>query len=102
MFALPKGKGVETLPNVSYEAVVPRGIRVRNADGTTRTIEADTVIVAAGQECNDSLLDPIRKLGIPFRVVGGANDARELDAVRAFDEGLRAAYELAGLISVTD
>ncbi len=38
----------------------------------------------------------IRALGVPFRVVGGAKEAAELNAVRAFDEGLRAAYELAG------
>jgi len=41
------------------------------------------------------LLEPIRALGIPFRVVSGAKDASELNAVRAFDDGLRAAYELA-------
>ncbi|MBV8068126.1 MAG: FAD-dependent oxidoreductase [Candidatus Eremiobacteraeota bacterium] len=90
-----RAAGVETLPNVSYEAIVPEGIRVRNADGSARTIEADTVVIAAGQERNDVLLEPIRALGVPFRVVGGAADAGELDAVRAFDEGLRAAHELA-------
>ena len=41
------------------------------------------------------LLEPIRALGVPFRVVGGAKDASELNAVRAFEEGLRAAHELA-------
>jgi 2,4-dienoyl-CoA reductase (NADPH2) len=53
------------------------------------------VVIAAGQERNDSLLAPIAKLGVPYRVVGGAKDAAELNAVRAFDEGLRAAHELA-------
>jgi 2,4-dienoyl-CoA reductase (NADPH2) len=90
-----RAAGVETLANVSYEAIVPGGIRVRTADGAERTIEADTVVAAAGQERNDGLLDPIRSLGVPFRVVGGAKDASELNAVRAFDEGLRAAHELA-------
>ncbi len=40
------------------------------------------------------LLPSIRALGMPFCVVGGAKEAAELNAVRAFDEGLRAAYEL--------
>lgn len=92
-----RAAGVETLPNVSYEAIVPQGIRVRTADGASRTIEADTVVIAAGQERNDGLLAPLRALGIPYRVVGGAKDASELNAVRAFDEGLRAAHELSRL-----
>jgi 2,4-dienoyl-CoA reductase (NADPH2) len=86
---------VETIPDVSYEAIGPGGIRVRGAGGDSRTIAVDTVVIAAGQERNDVLLEPIRALGIPFRVVGGAKDASELNAVRAFDDGLRAAYELA-------
>ncbi|HVN69171.1 MAG TPA: FAD-dependent oxidoreductase [Candidatus Binatia bacterium] len=90
-----RAAGVAMLPNVTYEAIVPGGIRIRDASGAARTLEADTVVIAAGQERNDALLGPIRGLGIPFRVVGGAREARELDAVRAFDEGLRAAHELA-------
>lgn len=89
-----RAAGVEALPNVMYEAIVPQGIRVRAADGE-KTIEADTVIIAAGQERNDALLAPIRALGIPYRVVGGAREAGELNAVRAFDDGLHAAHELA-------
>jgi 2,4-dienoyl-CoA reductase (NADPH2) len=88
--------GVSTFVNVTYEAIVPGGIRVRTADGEKRTIEADTVIIAAGQERNDGLLEPIRELGLPFRVVGGAKAATELNAVRAFEDGLRAAHELGG------
>ncbi|HEX3458216.1 MAG TPA: FAD-dependent oxidoreductase, partial [Candidatus Baltobacteraceae bacterium] len=89
-----RNAGVETLPNVSYEAIVADGIRIRDADGKPRTIPADTVVIAAGQEPNDRLLPAIRELGVPFRVIGGAKEAIELNAVRAFDEGLRAAYEL--------
>jgi 2,4-dienoyl-CoA reductase (NADPH2) len=91
-----RAAGVETMPNVSYERIVSGGIEVRTSDGTVRTIEADTIVIAAGQERNDVLLEPIRALGLPFRVVGGAKDASELNAVRAFEEGLRAAHELGG------
>lgn len=90
-----RAAGVEPMPNVSYERIVPGGIEVRDSSGKLRTIGADTVVVAAGQDRNDELLGPIRGLGVPFRVVGGAKDASELNAVRAFEEGLRAAYELA-------
>ncbi len=56
-----RAAGVETLANVTYDAVVPGGIRVRTADAHVRTIEADTIVIAAGQERNDALLEPITK-----------------------------------------
>ncbi len=90
-----RAAGVSTFANVTYEAIVPSGIRIRDAGGTAHVIEADTVVLAAGQDRNDALLALIRTLGVPYRVVGGAKDAVELNAVRAFDEGLRAAHELA-------
>ncbi len=90
-----RAAGVETHTGVNYEAIVSGGVRIRDADGNARTIEADTVVVAAGQERNDVLLAAVHELGVPYRVVGGAKDAAELNAVRAFDEGLRAAHELA-------
>ncbi|HET6274376.1 MAG TPA: FAD-dependent oxidoreductase [Candidatus Cybelea sp.] len=90
-----RAAGVDALANVEYEAIVPGGIRIRTVDGSARTIEAQTVVIAAGQESNDGLLAPIRALGIPYRVAGGAKEAKELNAVRAFEEGLRAAHELA-------
>jgi 2,4-dienoyl-CoA reductase (NADPH2) len=93
-----RAAGVETLPNVTYEAIVPGGICVRTAGGAARRIDADTVVVAAGQERNDALLPSIRSLGVPFYVVGGAKEASELNAVRAFDDGLQAAHELSRAI----
>ena len=89
-----RAAGVETHTGVSYEAIVSGGVRIRDADGNARTIAADTVVIAAGQERNDALVREIQALGVPYRVIGGAKDAAELNAVRAFDEGLRAAHEL--------
>ncbi|HEY6486645.1 MAG TPA: FAD-dependent oxidoreductase [Candidatus Cybelea sp.] len=94
VLAALRAAGVNSFVDVEYEAIVPGGIRFRDAGGIARFVEADSVVIAAGQERNDSLLPGIGRLGIPFRVVGGAKEATELDAVRAFDEGLRAAYEL--------
>lgn len=97
VLAALRAAGVETLPNVTYDEIVPGGIRIRAADGQSRLVEADSIVIAAGQECNDALVAPIAALGVPYRVVGGAKDAAELNAVRAFDEGLRAAYQLDAL-----
>ncbi|MFY9719771.1 MAG: FAD-dependent oxidoreductase [Candidatus Cybelea sp.] len=98
VLAALRSAGVDIFANVSYEAIVPDGICVRSADGQARIINADTVVIAAGQVRNDALSAPIRALGVPYRVVGGAKDAAELNAVRAFDEGLRAAYEVDALV----
>ena len=94
-----RAAGVRALTNVRYEAIVPGGVRVRTADGAQETIEADTVVIAAGQERNDALRVPLEALGVPVAIVGGAKDARELNAVRAFDDGLRAAYYLSSACS---
>ena len=94
-----RAAGVRTLTNVTYEAIVPGGIRVRTPDGAHETIEADTVVIAAGQDRNDALRAPLEALGVPVAIVGGAKDARELNAVRAFDDGLRAAYYLSNACS---
>jgi hypothetical protein len=53
-------------------------------------------VIAAGQERRDELRPLLERLEIPYRVVGGAENSSELNAVRAFGDGLRAAYELAG------
>ena len=98
VLAALRAAGVETLPNVTYEEIVPGGIRIRRPDGEASLVEADTIVIAAGQERNDALSAPIRELGLPYRIVGGANDATELNAVRAFEEGLRAAHELGALV----
>jgi 2,4-dienoyl-CoA reductase (NADPH2) len=86
-----KRAGVDTRTDVSYTGIEPAGVRLANAE----LIEADTVVIAAGQVPNADLRPAVEALGVPFHVVGGARDADRLDAVRAFSEGLEAAYALA-------
>jgi 2,4-dienoyl-CoA reductase (NADPH2) len=85
--------GVRWRTGVSYERIAAEGVYVRGEDGA-RLVPADTVVIAAGQEAHDPLSGALARLGVPHRVVGGARGAEGLDAVRAFSEGLRAAYEL--------
>jgi len=91
-----KRAGVETRTGLSYRRIGPEGVEIETEDGETELIAADRVVIAAGQERNDALVPLLERIGVPFRVVGGAEDAAELNAVRAFATGLRAAYELAG------
>jgi 2,4-dienoyl-CoA reductase (NADPH2) len=88
--------GVRMESELAYRAIVPGGVVIERADGTTELIPGNTVVVCAGQLPNDSLAADLAAAGIRHEVVGGARDAREVDAVRATSEGLAAARRLAG------
>jgi 2,4-dienoyl-CoA reductase-like NADH-dependent reductase (Old Yellow Enzyme family) len=87
--------GVQTFTGVSYTRIRPGSLEVTDAEGAVREIPADTVVVCAGQEPVDELAAELDRLGVAWAVVGGARDARTLDAVRATREGLEAARALA-------
>ena len=59
-------------------------------DGVERLIEADTVVIAAGQESERSLADALATRGQAHVVIGGAAGAERLDAGRAFRDGFGA------------
>jgi 2,4-dienoyl-CoA reductase (NADPH2) len=90
-----KHAGVQTRTGLSYRRITPAGIEIELEDGRVETIEADRVVIAAGQERRDELRPLLERLKVPHRIVGGAHNPSELNAVRAFADGLRAAYELA-------
>jgi len=80
---------------VVARAVEPGGVRIAALDGgDERLVEADTVVVAAGQVHDGTTPALVSKAGVWWRAVGGARDVAGLDAVRAFAEGLDAAVEL--------
>ncbi|MFN8162313.1 MAG: FAD-dependent oxidoreductase [Solirubrobacterales bacterium] len=81
---------------LSYRAITPDGVEIVVDGAEPELVPADAVVVAAGQERNDALRPVLERVGVPHRVVGGAESPTELNAVRAFGDGLRAAYELAG------
>ncbi len=82
-----------------YLAIEPGVLRIRDEDGAERAVPADTVVVCAGQERalddTDALPVALGAAGVPFAVVGGARDARSVDAVRATAEALEAVRVLA-------
>lgn len=86
--------GARWMTGVRYEAVLPHGVLLTDAEGVRRLLPADSVVIAAGQLPVNGLGPSLDRLGVPYRLVGGAADARGLNAVRAVEQGLRAAYEL--------
>ena len=86
-------RGVKIIAGVIYERIDDRGLHVL-VDGKPQLIEADTVVICAGQDSNRSLFDELKALGIEVHIIGGAKEAAELDAMRAVDEGVRIAQAL--------
>jgi 2,4-dienoyl-CoA reductase (NADPH2) len=86
-------KQVEMIGGVNYERIGPQGLFVtygeRRQDG--QLIECDTVVLCAGQEPLRELLEPLRAGGARVHLIGGADEAAELDAKRAIDQGTRLA-----------
>jgi len=85
--------GVEQLTGIAYEQIDDEGLHIRIGD-EARTIVADTIILCAGQTPLDDLREPLQAAGLTVHVIGGAQEAAELDAKRAFDEGVRVAAAL--------
>ena len=77
----------------SYHAVDDQGLHY-SVNGEARVWDADTVILCAGQLSNRTLADGLAERGIPTHVIGGADVAAELDAVRAIDQATRLAVSL--------
>ncbi|WP_199824736.1 oxidoreductase [Cellulomonas timonensis] len=94
--------GVRSRTGVEYRRIAAEGLVVANADvdGVEEVIPADTVVVAAGQEPHAPLAAELAALGIPHTVIGGALDAPGLNAVRAFEQGLRAGTAVAAGMAV--
>ena len=87
--------GVRMLAGIAYRRITPEGVEVVHEDGSVELIPGETVVICAGQEPNETLSAGLAAAGIRHEVVGGARDARSVDAVRATREGLEAARRLA-------
>jgi len=89
-------KGVKMIGGVNYERIDEGGLTISFGDDRKdpTLIEADTVVLCAGQVPERSLVDQLSKLGITFHVIGGADVAAELDAKRAIDQGTRLAASI--------
>ncbi len=89
-------KDVNFVGGVNYERIDENGLHVSFGDARENPtlIEADTIILCAGQEPLRSLADDLAAKGITAHVIGGADVASELDAKRAIDQGTRLAATL--------
>ncbi|OOY04149.1 NADPH-dependent 2,4-dienoyl-CoA reductase [Thioclava sp. F28-4] len=89
-------KDVKMIGGVNYEKITAEGLHVTfgEARENPTLIEADTVVLCAGQLSDRSLADALIAAGRSPHVIGGADVAAELDAKRAIDQGTRLAAAL--------
>ena len=91
--ATVKRRNVEELSGCKYVEINDEGLVIERA-GKTTTLPVDTVVVCAGQEPMRELQDPLQKMNIPVFLIGGSQEASELDAKRAIDQGTRLAAQI--------
>ena len=91
-----KMKNVKMVGGVNYERIEKGGLYVSfgEARENPQLIEADTIVLCAGQLPERSLADALEAKGVPCHVIGGADVAAELDAKRAINQGTRLAASL--------
>lgn len=88
-----KDKGVTMLSGVSYEKIDDLGLHIKVRD-KAQTLAVDHVVICAGQESQNELIEPLRHAKVKVEVIGGAEMAQELDAKRAIDQGFRLALKI--------
>ncbi|NDR55536.1 FAD-dependent oxidoreductase [Aliiruegeria sabulilitoris] len=88
--------GVEMRGGMNYERIEKGGILVSSGEAheNPTLIEADTIVLCAGQVPERTLADALEAAGHKVHVIGGADVAAELDAKRAINQGVRLAAAL--------
>ncbi len=83
-------RGVIMMMGVNYKKIDDKGLHI-TVDNESKILAVDTVITCAGQESHRELYDPLCAAGCPVHLVGGADEAGELNAKRAIDQASRLA-----------
>ena len=86
-------RGVRMLNGCEYRGLDAAGLHIVR-EGVETCLEVDSVVVCAGQVSVTELEAPLAAAGCEIHVIGGAQEAAELDAKRAIDQGVRLAARL--------
>ncbi|KAG6576383.1 2,4-dienoyl-CoA reductase [Phytophthora cinnamomi] len=86
-----KHRDVKMIGGVSYDKVDDAGLHYTDKKGQKHVLDVDNVIVCAGQVPLRELEKPLQEKGVSVFRIGGADEAGELDAKRAIDQGARLA-----------
>ena len=86
-------KKVKMLKEVVYHEINDEGILISIND-EQQVLPVDHVVICAGQEPLRALQGPLVEAGVNVHLLGGADEAAELDAKRAIDQAARLAATL--------
>ncbi len=78
---------------VTFNQVESKRVDITH-QGENKVLDVDTVIVCAGQKSRNDLVSDLENSGVNVHVIGAAQDARGMDAKKAFAEGLAFARAL--------
>lgn len=87
-----QSKGASILTGVQYEEITEAGVTVRTEAGERRTVEADTVVLAAGAKPNTELLTSVE--GKVAQVLSVGDCVKPLGIREAIEEGYCAGLAL--------
>lgn len=86
-------KDVQMIGQVEYEKIDDEGLHI-TINKQAKILPVDHIVICAGQESYNPLLMPLENAGIKTHIIGGAEEATELDAKRAIDQGVRLAAKI--------
>jgi len=86
-------RGVNLLGGVTYDKIDDQGLHIHVGE-KEQLLDADKVIICAGQVSVRPFEDMWQEFGGKLHVIGGADYAGELDAVRAIRQGVKLAVKL--------
>jgi 2,4-dienoyl-CoA reductase (NADPH2) len=88
-----KMKGVKNLANVRYEKVDDKGFHIE-VNGEPQILAVDNVVICAGQEPLRTLYEALKSEHNSVHLIGGADEAAQLDAKRAIKQASELAASL--------
>lgn len=88
-----KQAGVQMLNGVEYLSIDDQGLHIRIGD-QQQCLAVDHIVLCTGQESDNHLYQPLAQKGVSVHLIGGADQALELDAKRAIKQGSELAADL--------
>ncbi|MGK0289641.1 MAG: 2,4-dienoyl-CoA reductase (NADPH2) [bacterium] len=88
-----KMKRVAMINAVQYDKIDDQGLHI-TVDGKQEVLDVDHVVLCAGQDPLRELQAGLEKANVPVYLVGGADEAAELDAKRAIKQASTVASKL--------
>ncbi len=85
--------GVQMVPGASYSKIDDDGLHY-SVNGEDKLLTVDSIVICTGQDSNNALFKELTKAGINCQLIGGASQAKELDALAAVSQGLETGLQV--------